>query len=188
MVRNLADRLHPLAHSYLPAPEGQRLSAVLVPLLQESHQWKLLFTKRSEQLAEHGGQISFPGGQADPGDRDPAQTALREACEELGIPEPRVRLLGMLSRIDTTTGFIIQPIVGILDWPLDLVINRVEVDEVFSIPLEWLQSDGKPALRDVSKSRVPGRRAYYFAPYQGRVIWGATAAITMDLLNKITYD
>jgi 8-oxo-dGTP pyrophosphatase MutT (NUDIX family) len=181
----LADRLPVNIHSpYPPSEPGIKSSAVLVPLIKEEAAWKLLFTLRGEQLAEHGGQISFPGGRAEGGDSGPLQTALREACEETGISAEAVRPLGMLSPIATHTGFRIWPVVGILRGPVELQPASPEVREIFFVPLEWLMQPGRSEWRMVESSRDEApRRALFFEPYLGHVIWGATAAITFGLLE-----
>ena len=178
----LAGRLTPIAGSAFPdAAEGLKCSAVLVPLLRESGAWRLLFTRRCDELSEHGGQIAFPGGQCEPEEQAPFTTALREACEELGIRAQSVRLLGALAPVDTTTGYLISPVVGVLAWPLQITLEQSEVQEYFTVPLEWLRTEGKPALRPVPGRE--GRNAVYFQPFEGREIWGATAKITQDLLR-----
>jgi 8-oxo-dGTP pyrophosphatase MutT (NUDIX family) len=181
----LAGRLASIAGSAFPeAAEGCKCSAVLVPLLRESGAWHLLYTRRCDELPEHGGQIAFPGGQCEPEDQAPFATALREACEELGIPAQSIRLLGMLNPVDTTTGFLISPVVGVLAWPLNITLEQNEVREYFTVPLEWLRTDGKPAVRPVPGRE--GRHAVYFQPFEGREIWGATAKITQDLLQRLS--
>ncbi len=127
---------------------------MLVPLLMEGSIWKILFTLRSDRLADHAGQIAFPGGRTEPGDTGPLQTALREACEEIGIRSEEVRPLGILDPVDTRTGFRIWPVVGILPWPLPLTISLPEVREVFLVPLEWLM---QPANRSMRLADSAGR-------------------------------
>jgi 8-oxo-dGTP pyrophosphatase MutT (NUDIX family) len=170
-----------------PSPQpGIQSSAVLVPLLKEEAVWKLLFTRRSESLAEHGGQISFPGGRAEEGDSGPLPTALREACEEIGISGEDIHPLGILEPEDTRTGFRIWPVVGIVHWPVELILSSPEVREVFLVPLDWLIQPGRSEWREVKSTHggVP-RRAPFFEPFEGRVIWGATASITIRLLEII---
>jgi 8-oxo-dGTP pyrophosphatase MutT (NUDIX family) len=167
---------------YPSLPEGRKASAVLVPLLKESGEWKLLFTERGEQLADHRGQVAFPGGRAEAGDSGPLETALREACEELGIPPERVTPIGTLKDIDTSTCFRIWPVVGILDWPMHLEPVLPEVREIFLVPLEWLRAPGRLERRPVGGT-AGGRSSLFFEPYRGHVIWGATAKITYRLIN-----
>jgi 8-oxo-dGTP pyrophosphatase MutT (NUDIX family) len=170
--------------SYPPPEPGIQSSAVLVPLLKEEAVWKLLFTRRSEQLAEHGGQVSFPGGRAEAGDSGPLQTALREACEEVGISAEDVRPLGILDSAGTRTGFRIWPVACILKWPVKLTLSIPEVREVFFVPVEWLMQPGKFHWRNVESANGGAlHRALFFEPFEGQVIWGATAAITVRLMD-----
>jgi 8-oxo-dGTP pyrophosphatase MutT (NUDIX family) len=181
----LSDQLpHGAQLAYPPPEQGKKTSAVLVPLLKEEIVWKLLFTRRSEQLAEHGGQVSFPGGRAEAGDSGPLQTALREACEEIGLSAKDVRPLGILDPAGTRTGFRIWPVVCVLKWPMGLTLSLSEVREVFLVPVEWLMRPGNYHWRDVeSANDGTPHRAPFFEPFQGQVIWGATAAITFGLME-----
>jgi 8-oxo-dGTP pyrophosphatase MutT (NUDIX family) len=170
--------------SYPSGEPGIKSSAVLVPLLKEEGAWKLLFTRRSEQLADHRGQIAFPGGQVEAGDSGPLQTALREAGEELGVRSEDVQPLGILDPADTHTRFRIWPVVCILKWPVRLILSLPEVREVFFVPVAWLMEPGNYAWRTVeSENARTQRRAAFFEPFQGQVIWGATAAITIRLME-----
>jgi 8-oxo-dGTP pyrophosphatase MutT (NUDIX family) len=167
---------------YPALPEGRKASAVLVPLLKESGEWKLLFTERGEQLADHRGQVAFPGGRAEAEDSGPLETALREACEELGIPPERVSPIGTLKDIDTSTCFRIWPVAGILDWPIRLEPAFPEVREIFLVPLQWLMEPGRLERRPVGGT-AGGRSSLFFTPYDGHIIWGATAKITHQLIT-----
>jgi 8-oxo-dGTP pyrophosphatase MutT (NUDIX family) len=180
-----SDRLPANANiSYPPQDPGIKYSAVLVPLVKDETVWKLLFTRRSNQLADHRGQVSFPGGHVETGDFGPLQTALRETCEEIGIRSEDIRPLGILDPADTRTGFRIWPVVCILKWPLELTLSSPEVREVFLVPVEWLMQPGNLTQR--SMEPINGRAqslAPFFEPFQGHVIWGATAAITVRLME-----
>jgi len=182
---SLSDRLPANANiSYPPQDPGIKSSAVLVPLLRDDTVWKLLFTRRSDQLADHRGQVSFPGGHVETGDSGPLQTALRETCEEIGIHSKDIRPLGILDPADTRTGFRIWPVVCILKWPLELTLSLPEVHEVFFVPVEWLMQPGNLTRRSMesingrAQSTVP-----FFEAFQGHVIWGATAEITVRLME-----
>jgi 8-oxo-dGTP pyrophosphatase MutT (NUDIX family) len=183
----LGDRLPFDIHtSYPPAEPGIKPSAVMVPLLKEDAVWKMLFTHRIDQLADHGGQVSFPGGRAEAGDFGPLQTALREAHEEIGVEVEDVRPMGILDPADTRTGFRIWPVVGVLKWPMGLKISPQEVREVFYIPVEWLMRPDRIDWQEMkSESGKDLRRIPFFEPFEGRVIWGATAAITLRLMDLL---
>jgi 8-oxo-dGTP pyrophosphatase MutT (NUDIX family) len=180
----LAERLAPLVRAAFPKTAPfLKSAAVLVPIFRENGAWQILYTQRCDELVEHGGQIAFPGGTAEPGDDGPLTTALREVREELGIPAEAVHPLGLLDRVNTSTGYLITPVVGILSWPLPLALQSGEVCGAFRVPLEWLQIEGKPVWREVPERS--GRTAVFFRPYEGRVIWGATGTITCDLLARL---
>ena len=167
-------------------PPGMKSSAVLIVLQKEEGAWRLLFTRRGDQLADHHGQIAFPGGHAEAGDTTPMQTALREAYEEVGIPPDAVIPLGVLDPVDTHTGFRIWPAVCRIHRPVALQPALPEVSEAFWIPLAWLMAKGQWKRKPVSAE--PGqdkRRAIFFEAYQGYIIWGATAMITCRLMEII---
>ncbi len=218
-----------------PASGGKR-SAILILLRQRNGHWEVFFTRRSEQLADHGGQIAFPGGRAEAGDSGPLQTALREACEEIGVPPGSVRPLGILEPVDTTSGFRVWPVVGVLRSPVEPRPSSPEVAEGFWIPLDWLAAEGRwkkkivhadektdstrrtssqviarseatkqspffdrrrrllRSLRSLAMTMlfiphlVGGREAIFFEAYQRHVVWGATAAILVQLLEKLRGD
>ena len=180
----LKARLHRDPGKALNLPGAQlRESAVLAPLfLREGEPW-LLFTKRPTTLRRHAGQISFPGGARDDEDPTPLHTALRETQEELGIPEERVEVLGMLDELPTITSFRIVPFVGAIPEGLTLRPNPEEIAEVIEVPVRALLS---PSLPRVEMWNVMEKeREVYFYDYGAHVIWGATARILKDLLAII---
>ena len=164
----------------LPGRHGAPVAAaVLVPLVNRPEGLSLLLTQRSADLPDHPGQISFPGGRAEAGDRDLAATALRETTEEVGLPSERVQVLGELAQYETVTGYRVTPVVGWLEPPFDVHPDPLEVAEVFEVPLAFvLEPDNQ--LRHF---RMLGtlRRDYWAIPYGDRYIWGATAAMLMIL-------
>ena len=163
-------------------------AAVLLPLIQraagEPH---LLFTRRTERLARHSGQVSFPGGRSEQSDLSLVETALRETFEETGIAPSFVTVAGYLDRYLTGTGFDIQPVVGLVKDGFALTPDPREVAEIFEVPLAFLCD---PANRRREHREIGGRQRSFFAfRYGGHEIWGATAAIVVSLaqrLNAIT--
>ena len=155
-------------------------AAVLVPLFLQANQWHLLYTRRTDSVESHRGQVSFPGGACDPNDETFEQTALREAQEEIGLLPEDVQLVGQLRTLITITNFRITPVVSIIPWPYTFRISTEEVGRVFSMPLSWLSD---PINR--WEFTIPGRgnSVIYFQPYDGELLWGATARMTVDLLN-----
>ncbi len=163
------------------APPGKTVAAVLVPLLAVDGEPSLLFTRRSNLLPHHQGQIAFPGGGHDPEDPDLAATALREAEEEIGLDPADVRLLGPLDDLETVaTRFVITPFVGVVPHPYDFRPSPDEVDLIFTVPLGRLESPDalRRELWDFGGRKVP----IDVYAVDGHVIWGATQRITQNLL------
>jgi 8-oxo-dGTP pyrophosphatase MutT (NUDIX family) len=163
-----------------------RPAAVLVPLYRDESQWHLLFTRRTDSVNEHRGQVSFPGGAIEENDQNPIQTALREAEEEIGIRSTEIQVVGQLDPLLTVTQFHITPVVGVLPWPYQLKINPEEVARVFGVPIDWL-SNSENLTTDYREPLISGPPipVYHFKPFQGEIIWGATARIILDFLNTI---
>jgi 8-oxo-dGTP pyrophosphatase MutT (NUDIX family) len=157
-------------------------AAVLLPIIDRA-QPTMLFTRRTATLAKHSGQVSFPGGRSEEGDISPLQTALRETFEETGIAPGLVTVAGYLDRYLTGTGFDIQPVVGVLAEGFALAPDSREVDEVFEVPLDFLRD---PANRRRESRLIAGhQRRYYAFTYKEHEIWGATAAIVVNLLERM---
>ncbi|MBV9550639.1 MAG: CoA pyrophosphatase [Alphaproteobacteria bacterium] len=157
-------------------------AAVLLPLVA-ANEPVLLFTRRTEALVRHAGQVSFPGGRVEIQDASPRHTALRETAEEIGLVPERVAVAGYLSRYRTGTGFDIQPLVGVIDPGFVLTPNPAEVAAVFEVPLSFLAD---PANRvRATRELNGGIRSFYTYTYDGHEIWGATAAIIVDLVTRL---
>ncbi|WP_019676605.1 CoA pyrophosphatase [Arsukibacterium perlucidum] len=169
----------PLADS--PKSTSQH-AAVLVPIVDYGHQLKVLFTQRALHLRHHPGQISFPGGRIEPGESS-NQAALREAQEEIGLARTEVTLLGRLPAQDTTTGFIIEPWVGLLSPQRSYQLQVSEVAAVFEVPLShFLPQHNRHQLSLTLRGKT---RDLHFMPYQDKFIWGATAAIMHQLCLQL---
>ncbi len=173
-------RLLPLGVAPL-APRGGAAAAVLVPLVRRAGTLTVLLTVRSATLADHAGQISLPGGRVDAGDRDLVATALRETWEEVGIAAQHVDVMGCLPTVFTGTGFVVTPVVGVVQPPPELRLAATEVEEVFEVPLAFVLD----RANYVSESAfLRGRRRdYHVLSHAGRRIWGATAAILRSLTD-----
>ena len=174
----LRGALSPVATSE-PAPPGLRPAGVLVPLRTSGGEVTVTLARRTERVPHHKGQICFPGGSRDPGDRDLLATAMREAEEEMGIRSGDVELLGAMERVPTVTGFCIQPFVVRIAQDARFHLDGFEMAETFDAPLS--------AFTDFSRYRAAGTtflgKPYmvYFLDYDRFTIWGATARILHGL-------
>jgi 8-oxo-dGTP pyrophosphatase MutT (NUDIX family) len=172
-------------YELMPVTFGGVKAAVLLPLIPRGQDRStLLFTRRTDSLARHSGQVSFPGGRSEADDLTPVETALRETFEETGIAPSFITVAGYLDRYLTGTGFDIQPVVGLLADGYALLPDPHEVAEIFEVPLSFLCD---PANRRRESREVGGRhRTFYAFTYQDHEIWGATAAIVVSLVQRLT--
>lgn len=181
----------------LAAPEGlregdllegssddAREAAVLVAVTDRPEPG-VLFTVRHEDLRTHAGQVSLPGGQVDPDDRDPAHTALREAWEEISLDPAQVTLCGTADRYRTISNYCITPVVGVIPPDLDFTLDPREVSELFEVPLAFLLDTDNHRQDSVEfKGRVRGFTEIH---WQGHRIWGATAAMIVNLSRRLQW-
>ena len=158
-------------------------SSVIVPVHIINDELFLLFTVRSSNLRSHAGEICFPGGRKDEKDRSPIDTAFRETYEEVGIPKEKIKTLGYLKSVPTLTGFIITPIVGLLDEGTIIKFNKSEVETYFSAPLSFFLDEENRTVNSykIKQINIP----IFEYTYQNYRIWGATAAIISSLCSKI---
>ncbi len=169
------------------AVPGLRRAAVLLALLSHGGEVRVLLTRRTEQVEHHKGQISLPGGEADPSDAGPVETALRETEEELGIPRTAVQVLGILDDVLTVvSGFVITPVVGIIPQPADLRVNAAEIAEVLAVPLAVFTDP--QALRVERRVRDGQWVDVLFYRYGPHEIWGATARILKSFVDAVFGD
>ncbi len=158
-------------------------ASVLVPIIAHPGELTLLFTQRTAHLRNHSGQVSFPGGRAEPGDATPEVTALREAEEEIGLRGARVEVVGRLPEYLTRTGFRVTPVIGVLESPLELAPDRREVEEIFEVPLAFFLD---PANHQRRTREIEGQTVgYYVMQYGERVVWGATAGMLLGLYRRL---
>ncbi|MCB5201321.1 CoA pyrophosphatase [Neorhizobium sp. T786] len=176
---------HLLNPDLMPLIEGLRLkdAAVLVPVIDDGDEAKVIFTRRTETLRKHSGQIAFPGGAIDPEDASPEEAAMREAEEEIGLAPVFVEPVGRLPQYLAATGFRITPVLSVVHRGFELKLNPHEVDDVFEVPLSFLMDPNNHQ----KGSRVwDGReRHFYQLPYEERNIWGITASIVRTLYERL---
>ena len=174
-------------HSLVPggAPPATALTpaAVLVPLVMRPEGLNVLLTQRTQHLAAHAGQISFPGGRQEASDRDSIDAALRETEEEVGLPRDHVEVIGRLDTYVTSTGFEVTPVVGLVRAPYPVKLDPFEVAELFEVPLAFILD---PVNHQRHSRELNGRqRSFYVLPYQQRYIWGATAGMLINLAEVL---
>ena len=158
-------------------------AAVLVPLFKKGGDCHILFTKRSDQVKYHKGEISFPGGVVDEEDLELVNTALREAHEEIGLEKGDVQILGILDDIVTVTEFIVTPIVGLFPYPYPFKVSEVEIAELIEVPLSSLLDENCFSKKEITRG---GRKEIVHAYQYGKhTIWGATARILKQFLDLL---
>jgi len=172
--------IHKGNHSY-------RQAGVLIPFLEDKGIYKILFTKRTDTVEHHKGQISFPGGAVDEKDNSLLETALRESEEEIGLLKEDVDILG---RIDDTltvaSDFIVRPFVGFVPFPYDFVISEEEVKRLIIAPLEIFETEKSESKGNHYAVEYEGTTYHSKAyEYNGDVIWGATARMIENLMGII---
>lgn len=161
-----------------------RPASVLVPLVVRDSGLHVLLTQRTAHLTDHAGQISFPGGRVEEGDRDAVATALRESEEEIGLPAHVIDVLGHLPEYRTVTGYRVTPVVALIDRPFTLRLDTFEVSEAFEVPLAFLMDPANHERRLYRYAELA--RTFYAMPWQAArryFIWGATAAMLRNFYH-----
>ncbi|WP_145520078.1 CoA pyrophosphatase [Yersinia mollaretii] len=171
----------------LPQPgcfsANSRHAAVLIPIICRPEP-TLLLTRRSNHLRKHAGQVAFPGGKADPEDNSLIETALREAEEEVAIPASAVHVLGQLAPLDSSSGYQVTPIVGLVPDNIAFHGNEDEVAGLFEIPLHEALSLSRYYSLDIHRGGVNHR--VYLSWYERQFVWGLTAAIIRRLAQQVS--
>ncbi|MBH63899.1 MAG: CoA pyrophosphatase [Alphaproteobacteria bacterium] len=158
-------------------------AAVLVPIISRNGRPAVLFTQRTPHLKAHAGQVSFPGGRLEPSDDGPIAAALRESEEEIGLASDHVELIGLLDTYQTGTNYIVTPVVGMISSSFEPRLDAFEVAELFEVPLDHVLD----RANFVRESRDVGEftRIFYAIYYEEWRIWGATAGILFDLVERL---
>jgi 8-oxo-dGTP pyrophosphatase MutT (NUDIX family) len=157
-------------------------AAVLVPIIPAPEP-RLLLTTRTSHLRNHAGQVAFPGGRIDDADDGPITAALREAEEEVGLSPASVQIIGLSDPYRTGTGYEVRPVVGVLPEHLELKLNPDEVADTFEVPLGYVLDPANHLLREAQwKGKL---RRFYVIEWEGRMIWGATAGMLVNLAGRL---
>lgn len=165
-----------------PYPQPLTPAAVLIAVVTHDRP-TVVFTRRTAHLRAHAGQVAFPGGRIDPTDADAVAAALREAYEEIALPPAAVSVIGVTDDYATGTGYAITPVIGLVTPGLALVPNADEVASIFEVPLDFLLD---PANHELRQREWQGRaRSYYVIRWETHEIWGATAAISVNLARRL---
>ncbi len=159
-----------------------RHAAVFMPLIQRGPDVHVLFTKRTEHLSDHAGQICFPGGSTDPSDKSEIETALRETHEEIGVSREYIQLIGTQPAYITVSQFLMTPVVGVLKPGFKITPDTNEVAEVFEVPLQVLLDPRKHRLHKLP-AKIGNERYYFSMQWENHFIWGATAALIRNFYH-----
>lgn len=162
---------------------GLKRAGVLIPIFEKNDEPYFLLTRRTQDVEHHKGQISFPGGSVDGGDRDIVGTALRETQEEIGLAPEFVDVLGLFNDLTIPTGFVVTPVVGFLTSVPALKLNVTEVDSVFEAPFSFFREPGNRKV--VAMTRGGQTRDVYFFTFGEYEIWGATAFMIDSFLKEL---
>lgn len=188
MLSQVYERLEDFHRQHSRAPwqdKGAVGSASVLVAITNEQEPKVVLTQRAATLSSHAGQVAFPGGKQDPEDKDSLETALREANEEVGLDPELVEALVPLKSVRSVNQLSVTPWVAVIPPKLRFVANEGELDEVFSVPLQFfLETDVNEGWRKHPQYKRYGLPVWEF---QGFVIWGLTAYIIADLLN-ICFD
>lgn len=180
-IQNKLQSHQPRTYKYADVP--YKKAAVLIPFFYKNNEIHLLFTKRTNKVETHKGQISFPGGMMDETDENDEETALRETWEEMGIKPDDITILGKSDKFLTNTNFLVTPIVGYFPHPYNYKVNADEIEKVIEVPFAQLMNPDifeiKPWEKDGIKWKV------HFYKYNGEIIWGVTGFMLSNFLSIV---
>jgi len=161
-----------------------KLAAVLLLLVETNGEPEIVFILRATNPKDpHSGQVAFPGGRVEENDTNLSATALRETLEEIGVRVKNSQILGMLSSRISRKGYTVVPFVARIDLPKKLSLQRLEVAEVFTIPVKWLLDESKQDSAEALG--LPAGSTAVYKEYEGKRLWGLTAQIINELKTVI---
>lgn len=165
---------------------NHREAGVLIPLVRYQDSWHILMIRRTASERDyHSGQVAFPGGKKEPSDPSIIDTALREAHEEIGLPPTAVQILGQLPSHYSVSAYRITPIIGVVQWPYDLVLAPDEVARAFTMPLAWLAQAQHHEFRLRTLPSGHTVPVAFFQVYDNELLWGATAKMVLSLIHAL---
>ncbi len=167
----------------LPAADAMTPAAVLVGLIPRPAGWQVMLTVRTDDLRHHAGQVSFPGGRIEDRDADPVAAALREAHEEIGLAAHQIEPIGYLDPLDTITGFHVHPVVARIAPDYNPKLDAREVAHIFEVSLDYLMDASN--IRLIAREYAGRLRHYHEYAYAPHRIWGATAAMLVNLRQRL---
>jgi 8-oxo-dGTP pyrophosphatase MutT (NUDIX family) len=182
-IENCLTNRHLKSYTYMD--NYIRTAAVLIPLYSKGGHTYVLFTKRTDKVEHHKGQISFPGGMHDKEDGALENTALRETWEEMGIHPSDIKILGRTDNFLTNTRFLVSPFVGRIPYPYDYIVNEDEIDRIIEVPLRALLDPQIFKIKQIERDGIIWDLHYYF--YNSDMIWGVTGFLVSNFLS-IVFD
>jgi len=160
-------------------------AAVLIPFVCVDGEWSLLFTKRTNGVAKHQGEISFPGGAAEITDSDLIETALRETSEEIGVDRTHIKVLGSIDPVPTVSNYCVLPVIGIIEWPAELHINETEVERILLIPIKWLKQNENWYQSELFFDNGKSKTVIHYRDFGSDHLWGLTAMLAQKAIELI---
>lgn len=191
-VKEIQRRLHAQNSTTYDVPpellgDQHRQAAVLIPFVRVEDSWHILYIRRSQFIGDrHSGQVAFAGGKREPGDPDLVTTALREVEEEIGVTASDINVLGSINHHHTISEFQVTPYVAEMQWPYPLQLDELEVARAFTLPLRWLADDNNYRMEQrVHPDSSRPWPVVYYDYYDGELLWGATARMTLSLIEVL---
>ena len=166
-------------------PSGPVVDAAVLVAITDRSEPGVILTQRPDTMRKHPGQVAFPGGRMDPDDADLVAAALREAQEEIGLPPESVNVIGLADAYHTITGYVVTPVLAVIPPDLPLVANADEVEAIFEVPLAFLLDPANHQMQTVVWEGET--RHFYEMHWNDRRIWGATAAMIVNLSWRIRW-